>query len=123
MERHPQDSICVRQEGNAPLPKCRSCGMHVSPLAINRGHRDNKWCRSGTAQRHKDHLLATRRLAQEMTIRALGSDLEKLPVFKYLGRVMSCSNSDWPTLYKNVQKARAQWGLIARPLIRTGATP
>ena len=31
------------------------------------------------------------------------------------------NNSDWPAVYQNLNKARRQWGVIARVLAKTGS--
>ena len=36
---------------------------------------------------------------------------------------MTCNNSDWPAVYKNLRKAWQKWALIAHPLLHTGVPP
>ena len=50
------------------------------------------------------------------------SELDKVNVFCYLGRPLSYNNSDWVALYRNLKKAQAKWGMIARLLVREGAS-
>ena len=38
--------------------------------------------------------------------------LEVVVEFKYLDRVLENSDSDWPALYKNLEKAREFWGAL-----------
>jgi hypothetical protein len=52
-----------------------------------------------------------------------GTVLGKTGSFKYLGRIMSENDSDWPALQKNLTKARQRWASISRLLGREGATP
>ena len=40
----------------------------------------------------------------------------------HLGRPLSYNNSDWIALYRNLKKAQAKWGMIARILVREGAS-
>ena len=54
---------------------------------------------------------------------AYGLPLEMATYFKYLGRVISGAGDDWPTLVRNLEKARAVWQQLTRILIREGATP
>ena len=42
--RHPQHSVCVRQEGSVPLKRCKLCCRHLTNRALNRHHRDSKEC-------------------------------------------------------------------------------
>ena len=43
--------------------------------------------------------------------------------FRYLGRVLTATEDDWPAVARNLQKARATWGRLARILGREGADP
>jgi hypothetical protein len=43
--------------------------------------------------------------------------------FRYLERLLASNNSDWPTIYYNLKKAQARWGMISRVLERDGASP
>ena len=43
--------------------------------------------------------------------------------FRYLGRVLTATDDDWPAVARTLQKARATWGLLARILGREGADP
>ena len=43
--------------------------------------------------------------------------------FKYLGRVITAGDDDWPVLVGNLQKARKSWGRLSRILSREGADP
>ena len=49
--------------------------------------------------------------------------LESVRTFVYLGRPLSCLDSDWPAVYKNVKKARQRWAMVCRVLVREGANP
>ena len=63
---------------------------------------------------------------REITERAFesyGAPLENLTAFKYLGRVMTAVDGDWPTMVVNLQKARNIWGWFSRIFIREGADP
>ena len=43
--------------------------------------------------------------------------------FRYLGRILTSTDDDWPAMARNLQKARATWGRLARILGREGADP
>ena len=43
--------------------------------------------------------------------------------FKYLGRVLTSRDDDWPAVAGNIRKARENWGRLARKLGREGADP
>ena len=52
-----------------------------------------------------------------------GSPLENVTAFKYLVRVMTAGDDDWPEVAGNLQKARKSWGQMSQILIREGADP
>ena len=43
--------------------------------------------------------------------------------FRYLGRILTSTDDDWPAVARNLQKARVTWGRLARILGREGADP
>ena len=43
--------------------------------------------------------------------------------FRYLGRVLTNKDDDWPEVAINIRKAQASWGRLARVLGREGADP
>ena len=43
--------------------------------------------------------------------------------FKYLGRVISSANNDWPELVQNLAKARLVWQRLTRVISRVRAAP
>ena len=43
--------------------------------------------------------------------------------FRYLGRILTSTDYDWPAVARNRQKARAPWGRLERILGREGADP
>ena len=54
-----------------------------------------------------------------MTSRAFsvyGHPLKMVPYFKYLGRVLSASDDDWPEVIRNLTKAWAVWQRMLRIL-------
>ena len=52
---------------------------------------------------------------------AYGAPLENVMTFKYLGRVMTAGDDDWPAVVGNFQKARKSWGWLLRILSWEGA--
>jgi len=40
--------------------------------------------------------------------------LEKVTSYCYLGRVLTTNDNEWPTIYRNLQRARQQWARISR---------
>ena len=57
----------------------------------------------------------------ERAFEAYGKPLETVSTFKYLGRVMTAGDDDWPAVAGNLVKARKSWGSLSRILSREGA--
>ena len=49
--------------------------------------------------------------------------IESVTEFKYLGRIMTAIDNDWPAVVGNLWKARRSWGRLSRELGREGAEP
>ena len=43
--------------------------------------------------------------------------------FRYLGRMLTATDDDWPAVAENIWKARMSWGHFAQVLGRKGADP
>ena len=57
----------------------------------------------------------------EKAFHAYRTKMRAVTDFKYLGRVMTNMNDDWPAVARNIRKARASWERLARILGREGA--
>ena len=49
--------------------------------------------------------------------------MQSVKEFRYLGRILTSTDNDWPAVARTLQKARATWGRLARILGREGADP
>ena len=58
-----------------------------------------------------------------MAFEVYGKQIESVPRFTYLGRVMTAGDDDWPAVAGNLAKAQERWGRLQGILIREGATP
>ena len=59
----------------------------------------------------------------ERAFEAYGTSLENITAFKYLGRVITAGDDDWPAVVGNLKRARKSWGRLSQILIREGADP
>eukprot|EP00797_Seminavis_robusta_P003406 Sro1211_g252850.1 Reverse transcriptase (RNA-dependent DNA polymerase) (1066) ;mRNA; f:30706-34100 len=116
MRKHPQDTICIRDEGSQPLPRCRLCGMHVTYQALNTTHPSSHLCIEGQQRKLRRQNLEAVRKSREVVFTALNQPIETVTSFRYLGRILSANNNDWPAVHKNIIKARQKWAHISRPL-------
>ena len=49
--------------------------------------------------------------------------MENVTAFRYLGRVMTAGDDDWPAVVGNLQEERKSWERLLLILIREGADP
>ena len=54
----------------------------------------------------------------EQAFHAYGKPMEAVSEFRYLGRLLTATDDDWPEVAGNIQKARVIWGRLARVLGR-----
>ena len=119
--RHVRDVVIISEEGHLPHPRCSQCDMLVPWRSLNGRHKSTAMCRSGAERKR-------RRLAEEeiwesteMSFEAYGKKLKTVTSFKYLGRILTAGDDDWPAVAGNLGKARKSWGRLQRILSREGA--
>ena len=120
--RHWHDMIHILEEHPAIYPQCPRCGLHVPHTQLNNRHYNTDLCRKGMRRRANREAERTAFEASGVTFMLNNELLEKVDVFRYLGRLLSYNNSDWPTLYYNLKKAQQRWAMVARILVRDGAS-
>ena len=49
--------------------------------------------------------------------------MQSVTEFRYLGRILTNIEKNWPAVARNLRKARVTWGRLARILGREGADP
>ena len=107
-----------------PIPhRCELCGMLVTPNSLQRGHRNSAMCRAEAERVRTAVAIRRARAALDVKFYAYGQELERVETFKYLGRLLSSMDSDWPALYSNLKKARQKWARLSCLLAREGASP
>ena len=95
--------------------------MLVPWRSLNGRHKSTEMCRSG-AERKRRRLEETEvRECTEMAFEVYGEQLQTVPSFKYLGRILTEGDDDWPAVVGNLGKARKSWGRMQRILSREGA--
>ena len=58
----------------------------------------------------------------EMAFEVYGEQLQTVPRFKYVGRILMEGDDDWQAVAGNLAKARKSWGRLQGILSREGAT-
>ena len=118
-DRHPLDLVSIPGEGT--YPRCELCGMQTAPSTT--GHEQSLFCREGQAQKVQHAAAVDSAHALEQTFTAYGEVLERVEVFKYLGRLLAFDDTDIQAVRKNLRKARKCWARISRVLRAENASP
>ena len=86
-------------------------------------HIKTKECRIGTARRHQRDMAVRLALAlcQQFTVH--GDVLERVEVFRYLGRLLSQNDDDIQAVRSQLCKARGTWARVGQVLRRENAPP
>ena len=80
-------------------------------------------CRTGAERKIRRLVAAEGEAATERAFHAYGKRMKLVKDFSYLGRILTSTDDDWLAVARNLQKARATWGRLARILGREGADP
>ena len=57
-----------------------------------------------------------------MALEVYGQQIQSVPRFKYLGRILTKGDDNWPAVAGNMGKSRNSWGRLQGILSREGAT-
>ena len=120
--RHVQDAVIILEEGNIPHPMCPQCDMLVLWRSLNERHKSTAMCRSGAKMKRRQLVETEIRESTKMEFEFYRKQLKTAPSFKYLGRIMTAGDDDWPAVAGNLGKARKSWGQLQRILSREGQT-
>ena len=97
--------------------------MQTNPTAFHSTHYSSNLCLEGTIRKTQREAAAASVRALDVTFTAYGDDLERVEVFKYLGRLMAIDDNDIQAVRSNLLKAREVWGWLSRLLRMDNATP
>ena len=117
--RHVYDRVYIPKEGL--YPRCRKCGVQTNPLAS--GHERSQNCRNEMARRLQHEAARDSAIAQTQEFYAYGEELQRVEVFKYLGRLLSYDDDDAQAILGNLRKARKCWARISKVLRAENASP
>ena len=112
VHQHVHDTVVILEEGNLPLPRCPRCNLQVTRKALNGRHLETSQCRTGTERKRRRLAEAELEITSEKEFHAYGTKMRAVKEFKYLGRVLTNTDDDWPAVDGNTRKARANWGRL-----------
>ncbi len=116
---HPLDLIMVPKEGR--YARCERCGMQVNP--IYPCHQYSKECQVGVERCKQCETAISSALALRQQFTAHGDVLERVKVFKYLGRMMAQDLDDIQAIRAQLRKACATWARVGQVLRSENASP
>ena len=120
-DRHPRDSVDIDGEGT--YTKCEDCGMECTPQAWRRGHGSSKLCREGRERKAQLEAAVQSAEALRKSFSAYGDVLERVEVFKYLGRLLAMNDHDAQAVRAQLRKARKTWMRVGNVLRGENAAP
>jgi hypothetical protein len=77
----------------------------------------------GTARRHQRDMAVRSALALRQQFTVHGDVLERVKVFRYLGRLLSQDDNDIQTVRSQLCKARGTWARVGQVLGRENVPP
>ena len=119
--RHVRDVVIILEEVNLPHTRCPRCDMLVPWRSLNRRHKNTAMCRNGAERNRRQLAEKEIRESTETAFEVYGKQLNTVPSFKYLGRILTAGDDDWTAVAGNLGKARKSWGRLQQILSREGA--
>ena len=120
VHRHIRDTVLILEEGNRPYPRCSQCDMFVVQKALNGRHLTTDFCRWGMERKWCCLAEEGTWLGTETALTAYGLPFPQVASFKYLGRVLTEEDGNWPAVVRNLQCARQKWTQLTRIFSREG---
>ena len=113
LHRRVLDTVVILEEGNLLHPRFPRCNMLVPRSTLNGRHPVTTQCARGAERKRRRLAEAELRESTERAFEAYGKPLENMTAFKYLGRVLTAGDDDWPEVLGNLSKARKSWGRLS----------
>ena len=98
---HPMDLVVVPSEGK--YSRCHQCGMQINPFYPR--HYTSKECSIGVERKQQREAAVTSALALRQQFSVHGDVLERVEVFKYLGRLLAQDDDDIQAIRAQLRKA------------------
>ena len=106
MHRHIHNTVVMLEEGNLPPPRCPRCDLQVFRKALNGRHLGTLQYQKGVERKRRRLTETETRKNTERAFQAYGKPMAAVSEFRYLGRLLTATDDDWPEVAENIQKAR-----------------
>ncbi len=113
LDQHPRDLVYLPSKGTVPLPRCERCGVQTERGALYGWHQHTQLCQNGWDKKVQHEATETARVTLAQSFTAYVDELERVEVFKYLGRLLAYDNNDTQAMQGNLKKARKSWGQVS----------
>ena len=120
MHRHVLDTVVILEEEKTPHPRFPLFNMLVPWRTLNGTYPATAQCARGADRKRQRLAEEELRESTERYFEACGAPLGNVTAFKYMGRVMTAGDDEWPTVIGNLWKARDIWGRLLHILSRKG---
>ena len=123
LHRKIRDAVFILEEGNLPHPRCPRCDILVPWEALNGLYTTTAQYANGAERKRIWVSVEDMRASTAMAFHAYSRPMTSITSFKYLGRIMTTSDDDWPAVVGNPSKARKIWLWLSIILGRYGVKP
>jgi hypothetical protein len=116
---HPKDTVEIPREGNCP--RCERCTMQCNPRYPRHIH--TQVCLLGTERQTQRDSAVLAALALRKLFHVEGEVLEKVDLFRYLGRILAQDADDVRAVRQQIKKARGIWARVGQVLMTDNTPP
>jgi len=116
--RHMTDMIVISEEGE--LPQCPHCGFFGDSVGTE-AHLLSQDCKKNTERRERYfNLMRSHENGDNISFTVNGTNINKVPQFKYLGRMLDENDNDDHAANRQLERAREKWNRIGKVLSSQG---
>ena len=106
VHRHVLNTVVMLEEVNFPHPWCAKCDIQVPRRALNGRHLGTTQCVKGAERKRRQLAETEARENSERDFEAYGAPIELMSEFKYMGRILTAKDDDWPEVIGYLRRAR-----------------
>ena len=103
---HVLNIVVMLEEGNLPHPRCARCNMQVPQRDLNGWDPGTEQFFEGAEKKRRRLAEAETRENLEQAFEAYRAPIKSVSELKYLGRILTATDKDYPEVVGNLRKAR-----------------